>query len=299
MNSVVPYAFMGGFRSGTTLLINLLTLHPELSTWFETKFWVEALRWQRVLNQPKTEYFESNLVFPASIPGFSAQSVKRRILTDITDTQGRIEGLLASSKAEHEYFPLGADRINYSLANVNPIIEQWTAESMDNIVNANQLLFNRLATIQNSQQCPVIVNKTPELPRFANELRHCFGEIKIIHLIRNGWDVVNSAYQLGWGEPAELAWMWQQLIIEARQVAQSAPQCYLEVRYEDLTCQPVSTLNTVCSFLGVSNLGQKLVDTYELDQQVKIQFKTGSHNSYPWSTQVKNIVGDLLVELGY
>ena len=64
MNQITPQApiFIGNFRSGTTLLANLLGFHKDLSPWFETKGLCELLRWQRVLKDPKTIPFESSLI---------------------------------------------------------------------------------------------------------------------------------------------------------------------------------------------------------------------------------------------
>jgi hypothetical protein len=56
MNHPLPI-FIGNFRSGTTLLANLLGFHDELALWFETKAFCEALRWIRVMERPETVPF--------------------------------------------------------------------------------------------------------------------------------------------------------------------------------------------------------------------------------------------------
>jgi hypothetical protein len=305
--SGMPHGFIGGFRSGSTLLINLLGLHSRVTAWYETKFLAEALRWIRVLRDPAALEMEAGLVSPAQLPGFGLAPVTARMRWHIEASDAQMQGGAPSGKRSHERYPLGADRIHYGLADAMKGLDRWhrnLAGETDpvSVARSTADLFRELAERHlAAEPSPVLINKTPELPRFGVELRECFGPHKIILLIRDGRSVVRSATALNWGDPARIAHLWRELIIQSRDAAREAPRDYLEVRYEDLVTRPVAVLDDVCAFLGLSFEGEQMTRAY----QDKAGIPIGSHAAASPVTcdaaadMTVRVAGDLLAELGY
>lgn len=284
-NPESPPVFIGGFRSGTTLLVNFLGLHPELSAWFETKGLCEALRLLRVLRSPASEAQELGLVRPASITGFSVDAVARRMLSDFRDTAARQSGHHPSGKAPGERYPLGYDRVNYSLQEAEAAVEDWRAAMHARVgtwaaFSATGCLIRELSKRHRTHEGkPVWINKTPEIIRFMPELRMCLGPCRFIMVIRDGRGVVRSAARLGWAEAAEIGVWWKAMIEDARCGALADPDRYLEVRYEDLMARPAHQLDEIHRFLEVESRGEESVARYLQD----LDIATLSEASSDWS----------------
>ena len=282
--------FIGGFRSGTTLLVNLLGLHPFLTPWFETKALCEALRFLRVLRLPESAHVESALVRPAFIKGFSIDAVAQRMLYDFRETAARQSGTQASGKAPGERYPLGHDVVNYSLNYAMAAVETWRKEinsSFDEVtaIKATGRLIRDLGLKHKTLDGkPILVNKTPEIVRFMPELRLCLGSCSFIMMIRDGRDVVRSAARLGWAESAEIAIWWKAMIEEARHGAGADPSRYLEVRYEDLVGQTSEQLDSILRFLGVLPLGEFIVTRYRQILNIDALVEASSICTYPRRT---------------
>ncbi len=302
--------FVGGFRSGSTLLINLLGLHPELAPLFETRSICEALRWLRVLNDPRGESTEDRVVqmiLPPEFCGFSAKLVASRMRRLMQLTDDRIHNRIHHGKASHESYPLGMDYILYDLLEADEAVGEWLVRvtefsAIDGIALATGLLINKLGEMQAEKlQRPIWVNKTPELPRFGHELRQCLGPCKIIHLIRDGRQVVLSATRLQWGTVAEMAKLWQSLIEESRVAGAEAADDYLEIRYEDLIRNPCLVLDEAFSFLGVGVIGAEIIAKYYQRSDKKIRSQPHGVN-YLTDQDLQTfdrIAGSLQRELGY
>ena len=257
--------FVGNFRSGTTLLVNLLAYHPDLAPWFETKGLCEPLRWMRVLKTPGTMPFESTLARPHGGDGFSLEIVLQRLRIDARETADRIGGRLQTGKGSHERYTQGADLVGYDLAFAEAAQASW-AEAIDRdgpsaLAEATGALIRRLGVCHaETFQKPLWINKTPEMPRFGRELREALGPCRILLMVRDGREVVQSARALGWGEPKALADWWKGLILESRAASSDVPEDYLEVRYEDLLRDPQRTLDQILDFLGVGGSAASLID---------------------------------------
>lgn len=302
--------FVGGFRSGSTLLINLLGLHPELASLFETRSICEALRWLRVLNDPRRESTEARIVqmiVPPELCGFSSELVASRMRRLIQLTEARIYNRVHHGKASYESYPLGMDYILYDFLAADDAVGEWLARvtefpAIDSVALATGLLINKFGEMQAEKlQKPIWVNKTPELPRFGSELRQCLGACKVIHLIRDGREVVLSSTKLGWGSVAEMAKLWRGLIEESRVAGALATDDYLEIRYDDLVQNPCQILDKVFSFLGVRVLGSEVLDKYYQGSGKKIRSQpyVMNHLTEQDLQTFDRIAGSLQKELGY
>ena len=268
--------FIGNFRSGTTLLVNMLGLHEAIAPWFETKGFCEALRWLRVLNQPETEEQELRLIKLPGPDGFSGKAVAERMWNDFCATAARIDGRSPSGKAGSERYPIGHDHVLYSLAEAERALDVWLdelsgSEDPQRIAEATGKLIGVLgARHAELAGKPCWVNKTPELPRFGQELRQCLGRCRIILMIRDGRDVIRSALGLGWGQPAEIAQWWQGMIEQSRRASEDHPDDYLEMHYEGLLEHPVASMDRVLEFIGYPAEGGRLVDRYQRSSPLMI-----------------------------
>lgn len=307
-----PPVFIGNFRSGTTLLANLLSFHRELSPWYETKGLCELFRWLRVLKAPGLIDYESNFVQPKSIVGFDVDAVRKRIRYDFISTEDRLRGTISNGKAGHEVYPAGCDCINYSYSEADEILCSWydrvvSSSSLSEIYLASEHLVNTLGQLHASRSGKYFwINKTPELPRFTHELRECLGNCRVILMIRDGRDVVHSASRLGWESPMIIADWWKGMIVETRSHNSTSPELYLEVRYEDLLENTASVLDQVLRFLGVEQ------NSLEIMQEYNRHISPLCDNRSPFLPQAKQTIGsrlardtdryvdpDLLCSLGY
>jgi hypothetical protein len=256
--------FIGGFRSGTTLLINLLGLHSQVTPWFETRDLCEALRWQHVLAQPAQADFERAYCAPAEPAGFALSAVYGRMLRQARDTQARVTGG-PSGKAAHERYLIGDDYVRYALADAEALLQDWyeackAGPDVAQVATANGVLIRALGALQQSLHGGGSwINKTPEITRFATELRAALGPCRIIYMVRDGIQVVASGHRLGWGSIEALAFNWKGLLERTRAAMSDFPGDYLELRYEQLVLSPEATLDRVLSFCGRDATGADIV----------------------------------------
>lgn len=95
-------------------------------------------------------------------------------------------------------------------------------------------------------------DKTPSYVEEMETLWRLFPGCKFIHLVRDGRDVATSLRGLSWGSKdlVKLARDWSWKVTLGRKLGEMVPGHYLEVRYEDLVCEPVPTLVRICHFIG-------------------------------------------------
>lgn len=256
--------FIGNFRSGTTLLANLLAFHPALAPWFETKGLCEPLRWLRVLMDPSCQDVEGALARPFKGEGFGRTTVLERLRADVRETADRLKGAIESGKGPHEHYPMGSDMIGYDLAFAEEALSTWSLaverETPEEVAMATGALIQALGMAHaHFYGKPCWLNKTPELPRLAQELRMALGPCRMILMVRDGRGVVQSAVRRGWGTPEALSAWWKGMILESRAASKGHPEDYLEVRYEDLLAFPEETLTTILAFIGVGGSAEALL----------------------------------------
>lgn len=305
----IPPLFIGGFRSGSTLLINLLGMHPDIAPWFETKALCEPLRWLKVLNHAELESQEVALIRMPGSRGFSPQEVAERIRFDLRQTDARIRGSQPSGKASHEKYPIGYDCINYLLEEAEEMVELWLNRveidsSSHGVSTATGALIrglgDRHAELTNAT---LWINKTPEIPRFGAELHQIFGHCKVVQLIRDGREVALSAHKLGWGSIEQLAHWWKGMIESSRLAAADFPEDYLEIRYEDLVANPESVMDGLISFIGVEGGGAEIVGEYRQRMGSNAfgrpLLQRLEHLGKAQRNSFEQIAGSMLLELNY
>jgi hypothetical protein len=314
-----PPAFIGGFRSGSTLLVNYLGLHPQLSAIYETKFLVDLLRIARLL-QDESGRGKRELALvaewvgnPALSCGEAVEFLIQRAIGDITLTQQVLDGLAPDGKASHERYALGTNHILWkaseALEAIEPFLRAVRTGSpahalLPTLASGIEPLFKSHASREGKRYW---VNKTPEIPRFQPELRQMLGRVRFIHLIRDGRDVVHSSVKLNWWSVEKGSWLWKLFINDVRAQASHAPGDYLELRYGELVADHTETLKKVLDFLEVEGDPRQIVAAQERDAPGSTSREEAEQRIGQWRSEmsagdkaiVKAIANDLLVSLGY
>jgi len=96
-------------------------------------------------------------------------------------------------------------------------------------------------------------DKTPHYITEIPALHQVFQDCRIIHIYRDGRDVALSWLQVGF-QPRNLftaARLWRSYVRAGRRDGgRLPPECYTEVRYEELLAHPEATMVGVCKFVG-------------------------------------------------
>ncbi len=145
---------------------------------------------------------------------------------------------------------------------------------------------------------------TMNIHRNFHRIPRIFRKARYIHLVRDPRDVARSCIGMGWAghvyrgvdiwSAAELSW--------DRLKAGLDPGDYLEVRYEELLCDPVGVLGRICGFLGVSYSDQMLEyprhSTYSAPDR-KLCYQWKKNYRIRELELVDGKVGKMLVSRGY
>jgi hypothetical protein len=97
-------------------------------------------------------------------------------------------------------------------------------------------------------------DKTPIHCLYLTTIRHVLPEAHFIHLIRDGRDAALSLREMWFSPGFDIevqASYWRDCVMAARRDGAGCAD-YIEIRYEDLICNPQETLNRVCAHVGLS-----------------------------------------------
>lgn len=314
-----PPVFIGGFRSGSTLLINYLGLHPQISAIYETKFFTDLLRLSRLLldengrGRRELKMIAEWVGDPALSREMAIEFLIQRAVDDISLTQQVLEGVAPDGKASHERYALGTNHILWEASEaiqaIGPFLQAVRAGGGPQVLlpilsSGIQKLFSLHAGREG--KC-FWINKTPEIPRFQPELRQMLGRIRLIHLVRDGRDVVHSSVKLKWWSVETGAQWWKVFIEDVRQQASQAPADYLEVRYEKFVADHIGTLGRVLNFLEIEGDPAELVSAQERHAPGSTSTDEAERRIGQWRSGMsavdraifKTVANDLLVSLGY
>ncbi len=314
-----PPAFIGGFRSGSTLLINYLGLHPRISAIYETRFLVDLLRIARLLldenGRGRRELaLVAQWVGEPSLPiEMAVEFLIRQAVGDITFIQQVLDGTVQDGKASYERYALGTNHILWkateALEAISPFLSAVPAKRpprdlLPMLAAGIQKLFCLHA--ERESKC-YWINKTPEILRFQPELRQMMGRIRLVHLIRDGRDVGHSSVRLNWWSVERGAQSWKLFIEDVRAQASQCPGDYLELRYEEFVADHIGTLAKVLDFLEMEGDPAEIVAAQERQATGSVSAEEAKRRIGQWRSGMtagdksifKTIANDLLVSLGY
>ncbi len=207
-----PIFLMGCPRSGTTLLQSLLSAHPQIASFPESKFF-QCL--------PPAENSRRRKL------GIIAHQLKPWLETYFKDDLKRPEML--------RYLP-----------NI-PLKKLYT-----------QQFFKILSILADEQGKDIVLEKTPQHIFYLNEIITYCPQSQIIHLIRQGEDVVASLYEAThrypqywdgiWELDQCIDW-WNRAVYISQQYA-DYPN-HILVSYEQLLENPERVLKNICNFIKI------------------------------------------------
>ena len=228
--------FIGGAgRSGTTLAVDLLGLHPRVSAIYETDF-VGQLIQLMSRDLPAPLVAEQTLIF--------------------MERWTRPLPHRPHNKRAHERYHHGPHHILFDRAFAmarteelcGAIVQGRGALGLRHFVDA---LFAEHCRLDEK---PRWANKTPAYVQLLPTLAQLWPEMRFLHCVRDGRDVAASVLTRPWGPntPAEAAQWWGMKVAAGVRWGQLNPDRYHELRYEDLLADPEATLTQVFEWLGES-----------------------------------------------
>lgn len=166
--------------------------------------------------------------------------------------------------------------------------------------------------------------KTPHYVFHLNLLKRLFPDLKVIHLIRDGRDVIHSFLTgpLRWHiNPPNYcygAYYWKNCNRAGERFGINYPENYLRIRFEDLLTDARSVVLNVCRFIGES-FEEQMLNYHQNNKELRLipenekswHKKTGEPidrtNIYKWKKCLSDhdiwtfqiVAGDVLRENGY
>ncbi len=180
-------------------------------------------------------------------------------------------------------------------------IFQNTNLTIDPSLNYIQLLNSFLLQWKDKENKPFI---GATVHRHFDRLLNIWPDARFIHLIRDGRDVARSCIGMGW---AGNVWTGVERWLEAELLwnelkSKLSEDRYIEVTYENLIADPVSTLTVICHFLGLEYNQQMLnyaQDTTYNKPDPKLAQQWRKKLSEEEIRLVESRVSDLLIARGY
>ncbi|KIX13491.1 hypothetical protein X474_13480 [Dethiosulfatarculus sandiegensis] len=172
------------------------------------------------------------------------------------------------------------------------ILEQEVFEVYGHMVSE---LFVRFAATLNK---PLWVEKTPDNALMAGFIARCFGNLRLINIVRDGRDVACSLMDEPWGpnDPCEaLDWWAKRLTASMDQVSRLPEPTHITIRYEDLILSPELVLRRLITFLGLKWESELLSHKFKRGSLGRFRKDLPAHAQ----TYALEKYGDILRRLGY
>lgn len=240
--------FIGGAgRSGTTLVVDMLGLHPDLSPIYETSFVISLLS---VLGERQI-----------------GEEALQKIHAEM-DEWTRPLPVRPHFKREHEKFFHGPHYILFE----RPFAMQRTGELIAKLRAGNsaveevkRFILDLFADHVKRDSKQRWINKTPDYVLHLEKLRLLFPDLKFIHCVRDGRDVAASVMTRSWGPKTieHAAQWWLQKVSAGLQFASKHPEQVLVVKYEDLIRHPADELRRMLTWIGATDQVEPILANYE------------------------------------
>lgn len=228
---------------------------------------------------------------------------------------------------ELKVLPMIARMANDFQTALYPTLQEYMLEREDIRALFRQMIGGLLANYKGQAGKQRIAEKTPHNALFFQQLHRLFPASPLIHVLRDGRDVISSLLKMNWvdphtGRPLEYtqnarkaAEYWVSVVQQGRQAGQNpaARPFYYEIRYEDIVSRPEETLQAMFAFIG-EPWDPAVLEFHTHPRNLAGESSAGQVSNPlnrrslgRWQRDlskrekriVKNIAGDLLVELGY
>ena len=130
-----------------------------------------------------------------------------------------------------------------------------------------------LAAVINAVYCAHLARHKPAAVRWGDKspfgvlgvraFRAVFPDVRVVHIVRDGRDVVRSFVDAFGSDIRDAARTWLRAVRTAHAFGARYPTQYLEVRYEDLVRHPPATLEVVARFLDL-RFDERMLRHHEL-----------------------------------
>lgn len=168
---------------------------------------------------------------------------------------------------------------------------------------------------------PRVGEKTPNNVFILHILHRLFPCSPLIHIMRDGRDVVRSLLQCNWSnsggsllpitqDVSAAAAYWRRAVTAGRSAAEqpSVKSRYIEIRYEKLVCQPAAVIRQLLSSID-EPWDPAVLSFHEKEESLNnsVHRPISARSVGRWKEEltdsqraaIKEVAGDLLIELGY
>lgn len=191
----------------------------------------------------------------------------------------------------------------------------------------SEMMYQFLEKYRIKQNKNRIAEKSPNNVVLFSHLHYLFPKSPLIHVIRDGRDVIASLLTMDWldhegkpvpytKDPKQAALYWRDVVKLGRNFqnySQSNRESYFEIKYEDLINSPETTLKELFNFinepweeevLSFHKKNRNLANESSADQVSQKMYKTAIGRwkedlSKEQIAIIKPLIEDLLIELGY
>jgi hypothetical protein len=240
--------FIGGAgRSGTTLVADLLGLHPGVSPIYETGFVTQIL----------------GLLFVRK--DLSPKQVQLAIL-QIMDRWSQNLPMLPNNKRAYERYHHGPHHVrlerDYVMARTAELVEAF--DRGQPAVGMRRFMDALFVEHCQADRKPRWANKTPSYVHMLPLLKGLYPKMKFIHCVRDGRDVVTSllSYKGAARDVEDAAHWWVRKAGAGVVWGGNNPDRYFELRYEELLASPVLTMRRLLDFLEEPDCAEQMIEAY-------------------------------------
>jgi|GEM_PF-1685941 len=241
----VPIFIGGAGRSGTTLLVDLIGSHSEISPVYETDF-VESVIF--------LFHGKNSLTFSEKL---------RRLSLYFSDWASEIVDK-PHSKGANESFVHGPHYLQFTELDFRMASAKMLSDLTSGVAPLAALssmmtsLFRRHSAVDGK---PSWVNKTPSNLSVAPELHQMFPDMKLIHCVRDPRDVACSVVERPWGPKnhVEAGDWWKGKVARGLSWGRSGAGGYMEVSYEQLLTRPAKVLDSIFDWIDFPLEGKAIV----------------------------------------
>jgi len=163
------------------------------------------------------------------------------------------EGLVRRSLGDKQAVELALDALaNEKFTSKGKIVEDRPAVLAHSICTYAELIVAVFTEYAKSRGKPRWGIKTPSYQTQIDVLNELFPDATVVHIVRDGRDVLVSRRGLSWGghNTPQLAHDWRWQVLMGRKLGRMLGSRYMEIRYEDLVQDPEVSLTQLCAFLG-------------------------------------------------
>ena len=140
----------------------------------------------------------------------------------------------------------------------------------------------------------IFIEQTPWYGQRLDLLKELFPEMKVIHLVRDGRDVALSYARTVWWskDVGQNLLQWEKEVNIVKEFGAKNPDNFLEIRYEDLACNPEQELQKILNALGLSFEPDMLNSAKLINYWSMFKGDTGGMHSkqyQQWEQSMKNV----------